>query len=206
MKTIFGTLLVSGAVALAIGLSVVYSGVYNVSALVPHNESSTWLMKTTMHASVERRAGEVVVPELTPAMQQAGINDFESMCASCHDRPGKKTDAMGLGLNPRAPDLAKSGAHLTPAELYWITKNGIKMTGMPAWGATHGDADLWPVVAFMTELPNLDKASYGASLASASGAGHHAPQEVSGHQEEPLEHLEETVEEKPAHDHSSHDH
>ncbi len=77
-------------------------------------------------------------------------------------------------LNPAAPDLAEEAAELTAAELFWVTKNGIKMTGMPAWGATHDDSSIWPVVAFMKELPDLDGAAYQAMLESASGRGHHA--------------------------------
>jgi len=82
---------------------------------------------------------------------------------------------MGQGLNPSAPDLADSAAHLSPAELFWVTKHGIKMTGMPAWGVTHDDDALWPVVALLARLPELDADSYQALLASAEGVGHHEP-------------------------------
>ena len=160
MKTIFSTLLVSAVAVLVAGLTFVYSGIYDVSAKDPHWPISNWLMKTTMHASVERRAGNVVVPEVTDEMKRAGVNDFEAMCASCHGSPIKDPGAMVQGLNPAAPRLSHSAEHLSAAELYWITKNGIKMTGMPAWGASHGDAELWPVVAFMTALPGLDEPSY----------------------------------------------
>ena len=81
---------------------------------------------------------------------------------------------MGKGLNPPAPDLAEEAAEMTSAELFWVTKNGIKMTGMPAWGATHDDSSIWPVIAFMKELPGLDGPAYQAMLESASGHGHHA--------------------------------
>ena len=49
------------------------------------------------------------------------------------------------------------------------------MTGMPAWGATHEDDALWPVVSLMLKLPELDADSYQALLASAEGMGHHEP-------------------------------
>jgi hypothetical protein len=52
------------------------------------------------------------------------------------------------------------------------------MTGMPAWGATHDDSAIWPVVAFMTRLPALDETAYEAMLQSASGHGHHAEDEA----------------------------
>ena len=48
------------------------------------------------------------------------------------------------------------------------------MTGMPAWGATHDDDAIWPVVAFMTKLPELDETQYQGLLANAQGIGHHS--------------------------------
>ncbi|MFQ6005653.1 MAG: c-type cytochrome, partial [Woeseia sp.] len=98
---------------------------------------------------------------------------YNSMCAGCHGAPGMEPEPLGQGLNPAAPDLAEEAAEMTPAELFWVTKNGIKMTGMPAWGATHDDDAIWPVVAFMTNLPGLDQAAYQALLAEAQGSGHH---------------------------------
>ena len=164
-----GLLVVVGAVGFA------YSGYYDVSASSPHSGLMHWLLSTTSHASIERQANDVSVPDLSDtALAQAGINDFDAMCAGCHGAPGKNPEAMGQGLNPPAPDLAESAAHMNPAEMFWVTKHGIKMTGMPAWGATHDDDALWPVVAFMTTLPNLDAEGYQALLASATGIGHHA--------------------------------
>jgi len=149
-------------------------GFYDVSASSPHGGLVSWLLSTTSHASVERRAGEIDVPDLDDvALTLAGVNDFAGMCAGCHGAPGQEPEAMGQGLNPPPPDLADSAAHMTPAELFWVTKNGIKMTGMPAWGASHADEALWPVVAFMTRLPELDGAGYVALLADAQGHGHH---------------------------------
>jgi len=84
---------------------------------------------------------------------------------------------------------------MTPAELFRVTKHGIRMTGMPAWGATHDDDALWPVVAFMTALPQLDADGYKALLAKAGGIGHHASDEGAT-----------APEGKPAHDHSTHSH
>ena len=162
------------AVLGAVGFA--YSGLYDVSASSSHSGFVEWLFSTTSRASIERRAGEIEVPDLdNEDLVLAGINDFDSMCVGCHGGPGKDPEAMGQGLNPPAPDLAEEAAEMTPAELFWVTKNGIKMTGMPAWGATHGDDAIWPVVALMTRLPELDAAAYQSLLASAEGQGHHAP-------------------------------
>ncbi len=169
--------LVVAALLVAIGiLGFAYSGLYNVGASSPHSGLSNWLISTTARASIERRAGDVDVPDLRDdALVRTGARDFDAMCVGCHGAPGQAAGAMGQGLNPPPPDLADAAAHLSTAELFWVTKHGIKMTGMPAWGATHDDAALWPVVALLTKFPELDADGYRALLASAEGLGHHEP-------------------------------
>lgn len=173
MRTLL-TLLIGAVVVIVGAIGFAYSGLYDVAALSPHSGPVAWLLSTTSHASIERRAREVVVPDLSgPALVRAGVNDYEAMCVGCHGAPGTRPDAMGQGLNPSPPDLAESAEHMSPAELFWVTRNGIRMTGMPAWGETHDDAEIWPVVALMTRLPELDPAAYRSLLASAAGSGHH---------------------------------
>lgn len=167
------------SVAVAAGilamLGFAYSGFYNVSAASPHSAIVNWYLSTTSHASIERRARDIDVPDLgDEALVLAGASDFDAMCAACHGAPGRDPEAVGLGLNPPAPDLAEEAAEMDPAELFWVTKNGIKMTGMPAWGATHDDDSIWPVVAFMMRMPELDATAYEELLGAAAGAGHHA--------------------------------
>ena len=167
------------AIAVAIALIAIigfaYSGIYDVSAGSSHSSIVTWLLSTTSHASIERRAKEIEVPDLSDeALARAGVNDFDGMCASCHGAPGRDPEAMGQGLNPSPPDLAESAAEMSPAELFWVTKNGIKMTGMPEWGATHDDDAIWPVIAFMTRLPDLNETQYQELVDSAGDMGHHA--------------------------------
>ena len=213
MKTIVVSVLLIGAGAAAY----LYSGLYDVSASTPHSGLSNWAMSTTMRASIERRARDIPVPDLNDdALVRAGVNDFEAMCVGCHGAPGKARGPAGKGLNPQAPDLRETAQQRTPAELFWTTKHGIKMTGMPAWGATHDDESLWPVVALMVALPELDAKSYSELLASAEGHGHHADDSTASsampheHGETAMEHPEEVVEEPakkaPEHDYSTHDH
>lgn len=175
MKTIVMTLLLAALLLVAGVVAFIYSGIYDVSASTPHGAVSSWILETTMHSSVERRAGQVEVPDLSDgSLVLAGVSDFEEMCVQCHGAPGKKPAAVGQGLNPPAPDLSESANEMTAAELFWVTKHGIKMTGMPAWGSTHEDDALWPVVALTTALPELDAAAYDELLSRAQGMGHHA--------------------------------
>ena len=78
------------------------------------------------------------------------------------------------GLYPPPPDLANTVPLYSPAELFWIVKHGIKMTGMPAW-SDHSDEEIWATVGFIEKLPGMSEQDY-ASLLMASmlhGRGHH---------------------------------
>lgn len=173
MKIIISLLAGFGIVALAVA-GFAYSGWYDVSATTPHSRVVRWILSTTSDASVERRAQKVNVPDLSDNRQLlAGAGDFDAMCAGCHGAPGRSSGPVGQGLNPAPPDLAEAASELSPAELFWVTKNGIRMTGMPAWGITHEDAELWDIVAFLRELPALDAASYRDLVARGKEVGHH---------------------------------
>ena len=141
-------LTIAAAISVIAIVGFAYSGIYDVSASSSHSRIGNWLLSTTSHASVKRRAKDIAVPNLNDdALALAGVNDFRGMCAGCHGAPGQAPEAMGQGLNPPPPDLAESALEMSPAELFWVTKHGIKMTGMPGWGATHDDDAIWPVVA-----------------------------------------------------------
>jgi hypothetical protein len=65
------------------------------------------------------------------------------------------------GIHPDPPDLKDVVNDRTPAQLFWVIKNGINMTGMPSFalaGAT--DDDLWKIVAFLKKLPTISEADY----------------------------------------------
>ena len=196
--------LIIAVATVAIGAIVyAYSGIHDVSARSPHSGVISWLLSTTSHASVERRSSDIEVPDLSDAsLARAGIKDFDAMCVACHGAPGREPEAVGQGLNPPAPDLAESAAHMNPAELFWVTKNGLKMTGMPAWGATHDDDALWPVVAFISTLADLDADGYQALLASAEGMGHHDE----GNDEGSHSHGEQAAEKEEQPEDDGHDH
>ncbi len=76
-------------------------------------------------------------------------------------------------MYPKGPDLARSAREMSPAELYWITKNGIKMTGMPAWGRTTDEHELWALVAFMKQLPSITPEQFRAMAGSETGHEEH---------------------------------
>jgi len=79
-------------------------------------------------------------------------------CATCHANDGSGNTEIGRGLYPKTPDMRQPRTQqLTDGELFSIIKNGVRLTGMPAWGdpAGHDDADNWKLVHFIRHLPKL---------------------------------------------------
>ena len=66
---------------------------------------------------------------------------------------------MAHGLYPKPPDLrGQRTQKLSDGELFWIIENGVRFTGMPAFGGTgeHGSGDdSWKLVRFIRHLPQL---------------------------------------------------
>jgi mono/diheme cytochrome c family protein len=165
----------------AAAAAVVYSGVYDVSAAAPEEPWVARLLDTAKDRAIEKRVAEMPPPpSLTdPSQVTEGQLDFAEMCVTCHGAPGVPKSEIGMGLNPDAPDLKDEARDSSPQHLFWVIKNGIKMTGMPAFGLTHSDAKIWSMVAFLKQLPQMDAAQYAASLKAASPASPPAPTPVS---------------------------
>lgn len=152
------------AVAFAVGLLVAYGGLYNVAATEQHTAFGRWALDTTFHSSVRRQAASLEPPaELTPAQIRAGASAYKSMCEHCHAGPGARRADWASGMRPRPPHLAEAAAEWELPEVFWIAKHGVRMTGMPAFGPTHTDAELWGVAGFVKSLPGMDAATYAAS-------------------------------------------
>lgn len=155
-----------GAVALFVG-----SGRYNVAAVEPHWGVTTWLMEEIRDRSIAFHSKAIQPPRLKGIeFVPKGFTEYHAMCRLCHGAPGESLLEFAQGLNPKAPTLAskdvqKRGDH----ELYWIVKNGIKMTGMPAFGPTHDEEDLWSIISFLRNLSNLLPEKYEAMVNAGSG-------------------------------------
>lgn len=158
------------AVAAALGaVWFVYAGIYNPAATVQHTAPVYWLLNLTMRQAVQRHARDIRVPTLDqPALHARGALLYRAHCVQCHGAPGVAPDAFALGMMPLPANLALTArAWQDPAELYWVIKYGIKMSGMPAWEFRLSDADLWAVTGFVNTLPGLAPVDYQALPAAA---------------------------------------
>jgi mono/diheme cytochrome c family protein len=154
--------LVIAALLCAIGgIVFIYSGAYDVAATVPHNPIVAWVLDTTMVESVRAHARSIQAPALDqPQVVESGAGHYHDDCEICHGGPGVTQSELARGLLPSPPDLGEAAQEWTAAQLFWIVKHGVKMTGMPAWGPTHTDQELWA-----THQPT--KASWAAELSLA---------------------------------------
>jgi mono/diheme cytochrome c family protein len=122
---------------------------------------------TRLEAGVARSMRLLAIPadakstsnpmSLTPELLVEARHHFADHCAICHANDGSGKTEMGQNLYPKAPDMRQSATQgLSDGELYFIIHNGIRMSGMPAWGPeSEHDHDSWALVHFIRQLPRL---------------------------------------------------
>jgi mono/diheme cytochrome c family protein len=162
---VVGLTLLAVLVVVAIAAAGVYvyfhSGFYSVAATYPDSKAAASFLDATMTRSVQRHAAGLHVPSLEdPAQFRLGFQHYRGMCVECHGAPGVEAEELAKGLTPDPPELVEAAGDWKPNELFWLTKNGVRMTGMPAWGPTHSDEEIWAVVAFTQRLPKLSEAEW----------------------------------------------
>lgn len=164
MRNVIATIVVMVIAVVGAGLAFVYSGWYSVAADVPDNAWVAWALHTTRERAVRARAQAITppAPARLDALLAEGFRHYRANCVECHGAPGIKPGETGRGLNPAPPDLADSKATMDAREIFWMVKHGIRMTGMPAWGVTHRDDELWAVTAFVLRLPAMSADEYRA--------------------------------------------
>jgi hypothetical protein len=160
---IFLTVLVTIAGLFILVVIFAWSGLYNISALKPHLTPAALIIEKTRDRSITLHSKNIHVPLLkdNPKMVAIGLECYHSMCRWCHGAPGFNRMEFALGLYPGPPHLGSGDVQTRrDRELFWVVKNGLKMTGMPAFGPTHTDEQLWGTVAFLRRLPKLTALAY----------------------------------------------
>jgi cytochrome c553 len=146
---------------LLLGFLFAWSGLYSVAASRGHWPIVEWLLTFGMRNSVETHALGIEVPSLDDAdLVTLGAGHFHNGCAFCHGAPGLPRSPIAQSMLPPPPDLKTDMREWRDREIFWIVKNGIKYTGMPAWAAQQRDDEVWALVAFLRHLPRLDAKAY----------------------------------------------
>lgn len=143
-----GILVVLAAAALAVVLSA-----FTLSARGGPGPLETYLVTRAKRFFVTRGArGLERLPE-TPISVTQGLAAYSGSCVACHGISGRKPTDIGLALYPPALALDSPAVQqYSDTELFWIIKNGIRLTGMPSFAEIHTDREIWNIVYYIRSL------------------------------------------------------
>src|SRR3954470_13175351 len=157
-RLVIAVLVLAGLVAVGAAAALMAGG---ISARQPPGRLESALAPKLRSMAIPREARDRRDPVAdSAAVIDEGMEHYADHCAVCHDNDGSGDTEMGHGLYPRVPDMRlRATQDLTDGELFYIIENGVKLTGMPAWGGEghEGDAS-WKLVRFIRHLPKLTDA------------------------------------------------
>ena len=153
---LFIALALVGVCAIAVGLWLMAGG---ISARSDPGRVEAMAARRLCSLGIPRAAHDRQNP-VAPSREvvRAGMAHFADHCAVCHGNDGSGETEMGRGLYPRPPDMRKGATQaLSDGELFYIIENGVRLTGMPAWGTgtPEGEQASWHLVQFIRHLPTL---------------------------------------------------
>jgi mono/diheme cytochrome c family protein len=153
---------------LLVALALIGVGALIVGALALAGGISARAQPGRIETMAARRLRAVVIPRAAhdrknPVRASAevlreGMGHFADHCAVCHGNDGSGDTEMGRGLYPRPPDMRREATQaLSDGALFYIIENGVRLTGMPAWGndTPKGMQASWHLVHFVRHLPKL---------------------------------------------------
>ena len=156
--------IVVGLLTFTIVAGAITAWIVNVSGFSTRAQP-TWAERVTARTvrqwAVPQHMRQAINPvTFSPDVWADSRAHFADHCATCHANDGSGDTAIGRNLYPRAPDMRLAETQrLTDGELYWIIENGVRLTGMPAWGSGgDNDTDSWKLVHFIRHLNDLTSA------------------------------------------------
>ena len=168
------TLLLVAVIGACIASWIIVDGRFDVSVAAELPQPVHDLIHQTRVNAVRREARHLQAPTVDlddEAVLFQAVMGFQSLCAGCHHPPGGQATDLARSLNPKPADLAYAAGVRSLEELFWVTRNGIRMSAMPAWGTTRSDEELWAIAALLTRFPTLSAERYRELLESARAAG-----------------------------------
>ena len=158
-----------------IALGVITVALYAMSGRAPVGSSDAPLpfeeliAKTALDARIRREMPATIPVEANETVLLAGAVVYRNRCAMCHGLPNQAPPIIAGSMFPRVPQLFKPGRRVHPAgEIFWQAKNGIRLSGMPAFGSSLSDSQLWSVSLLLTKASEIP-ASVRQALVIAPG-------------------------------------
>jgi mono/diheme cytochrome c family protein len=172
LKILFAILVVL-LVLSGVGAFLVHSGRLPVAATTPADLVDRIAMTAKFEAV--RRGGDglqVTLPTDAASLAE-GREHYVENCLPCHGAPGVKPAEFAQGMNPTPPDIDGALQNYTDAQLFWVIKNGIRATGMPAFAVNHKDDEIAAIAAFVRHTPKLSPEERKELAAAAPREDHH---------------------------------
>lgn len=148
---------ITGTVLFLIVISAAFmASHFTLSALPEPGKAETFLATKAKHYFVWRGSRDGIPTRVAESASiKEGQKVFGTECAACHGLNGHTATDAGRWMYPRAADLAsRDSQSYSDQELFWIIKNGIRLSGMPAFGMVEPDEHIWDLVAYVRILPN----------------------------------------------------
>jgi mono/diheme cytochrome c family protein len=150
---------VAVAVALILVAAIVLTQ-FNLSAVDEPGHFETLLATKAKHALV-RRASRKNIPPM-PANLEASLKEGDKLfgleCATCHGLNGHKPTDAGRWMYPRAADLtSREVQSYSDRELFWVVKNGTRLSGMPAFAKVESDEHIWDLALYVRTFAAANK-------------------------------------------------
>jgi mono/diheme cytochrome c family protein len=154
------TIIIVTGTEFCMALAVMWSGVVYIGADRPHPQPIRWYLSEAMEYSVKKHAQGLQAPAPAQVRLAAGASAYGHLCVFCHAAPGVEPSPTGQGLSPHPPALVKTANDWTVEQVYWIAAHGVGDTGMPAFGATQEEQELWAIAYFVKQLPQMAPEEY----------------------------------------------
>jgi thiosulfate dehydrogenase len=149
------------AVLVLAGYIAVVQGLVPANADGPYLPGERWAAKTSLRATIRREAGKQPNPlPATPANFSAGIKLYATNCAVCHGAASAEESAIAKGLYQGPPQLAKDGVEDDPDGVtYWKIEHGMRFTGMPSFGHSLSQIQIWQLTLLLKHMDALPPAA-----------------------------------------------
>ena len=161
--------------------SVSHFGLYPIGADNPPSGLERALASRAMDVYAARHKPAMDNPtQITAANLTEGAKEYEEHCAFCHGGAKAKVSPMQNKFNPPAPQLLNRIPHDPDNWLFWVTKHGVRMTGMPSWDGIMSDEEMWQVVAFIkhsNKLPPETAAAWQKLASTPTEIEEHTPEQ-----------------------------
>jgi mono/diheme cytochrome c family protein len=143
-------------VLVGIAMFVAKTGRVNFSADQPPSQTEKHLAMSAVDASTDRHAPEVKNPlQVNEANLASGAELYMNHCAGCHGLPSNPDSSFAKAFNPPVPVFFKEAPDMAENQNFYIIQHGIRWSGMPAWGSSLSETQIWQLVTFLGNVEKL---------------------------------------------------